>query len=85
MAVPIVRTSITLSARDLGHFASAFAAAFVTEWQAGGFSIHRSALYSLAPAAATVAFRQVFKPKAPPTTLPVSVQLPTITVTKRSA
>ncbi len=51
---------VTLSIRDLGHFASAFLASFIVSWKAAGAPIHSSALWALAPAAATVAFRQVF-------------------------
>ena len=67
-----MRTEITLGIRDFGHFSWAFLTAFFVAWQAGGFPIHTSALYALAPGAATVAYRQVFpnpkpaKAPAPP-------------------
>ena len=51
--------SVTLTVRDVGHFLSAFAAAFLTSWVVAGQPTTRGALYALAPAAATVAFRQV--------------------------
>lgn len=51
--------SATFTVRDVGHFLSAFAAAFVTTWVLAGHPTGRGALYALAPAAATVAFRQV--------------------------
>lgn len=51
---------ITLTLRDLGHFASAFVPAFFVMWKAAGDPTHLAALWALAPAAGTVAFRQVF-------------------------
>lgn len=72
--MPTPRT-LTLGVRDLCHFASAWGAAFVVAWVAAGQPHGKSALYALAPAAATVAFRQLWPTfgQSQSTTVPAKV------------
>ena len=52
--------AFVLGLRDVLHFAVAFGASFLTLWQAAGSPLTKAGLYALAPAAATVVFRQLF-------------------------
>ena len=52
--------ALVLGLRDVLHFVVTFAASFVVIWQAAGSPLNKAGLYSLAPAAATVLFRQLF-------------------------
>jgi hypothetical protein len=54
-----MQRAMTITIRDIGHFLSTYLAAFAALWANAGQPTTRNALLALAPAAATVAFRQL--------------------------
>ena len=76
--------ALVLGLRDALHFVVAFGATFLTLWQAAGSPLTKAGLYALAPAVATVLFRQLF-PNVGRLTATVTKGTPNVDPTKASA